>query len=142
MADDELLGQLRKVDLFAGLSDKDLKAVAERGAVTTHPAGAVLAEQDSSGVGFHLILTGSAEVEVRGESRGSMGPGAHFGEIALIDGEPRSATVRIGPDGATTFSLTAWKFKPLLEQYPEIPMAMLKVLCARLRRAEAALDAG
>jgi CRP/FNR family transcriptional regulator, cyclic AMP receptor protein len=142
MANEELLGQLRKVDLFADLSDKDLKVVADRGSVIDHAAGAVLTEQDKSGVGFHLILSGSADVEVRGEPRGSMGPGAYFGEVALIDGEPRSATVRVGGDGAQTFSLTAWSFKPLLTEYPEIPLALLKVLCARLRKAEAALDAG
>lgn len=140
MADAALLTQLRTVDLFADLSDKQLKAVADRGQVSQHPAGSVLAEQGSSGVAFHLLLSGSASVSVGGVERGSMTTGSHFGEVALIDGEPRSATVTIGPEGATTFSLTSWKFRPLLEEYPEIPLALLKVLCARLRRAEAAAD--
>jgi CRP/FNR family cyclic AMP-dependent transcriptional regulator len=142
MDQDELLKRLRSVDLFAGLSDRELRAVADSGAVNEHPAGSVLSEQGTSGVGFHLILRGGAEVEVHGKSAGSLGSGAHFGEIALIDGQPRSATVTIGPDGATTFSLTSWRFKPLLEKYPEIPLALLKVFCARLRKVESAADAG
>ena len=130
MSSDEVVAQLRAIDFFSALSDKDLRRVADRGSVHEHPAGSVLAEQDKSGVGFHLILTGTAQVEV----------GGGFGEISLIDGSPRSATVRVGPEGATTFALTSWKFAPLLQEYPEITLALLKTLCARLRRTEALLD--
>jgi CRP-like cAMP-binding protein len=138
---DEVREQLRTIDMFSTLSDKDLKAVIEQGSVGDHPAGSLLAEQDRTGVGFHLILTGSAEVIVNGEVRSQMGPGAHFGEISLLDGEPRSATVRVGPEGATTFSLTSWRFNPLLDKHPEMVRALVRTLCARLRRAEELLDA-
>jgi len=136
MSNDEVVSLLRAIDFFGGLSDKDLKRIAEVGSVHEHPAASVLAEHGKSGVGFHLILSGSAEVEVPGKGTFPMGRGAHFGEISLIDGAPRSATVRVGPDGATTFALTSWKFHPLLEKHPEIPMTLLKSLCARLRQAE------
>jgi CRP/FNR family transcriptional regulator, cyclic AMP receptor protein len=140
MSNDEVVGLLRAIDFFAGLSDKDLKRIAETGSVHEHPAGSVLAEHGKTGVGFHLVLTGSAEVEVPGKGTFPMNRGAHFGEISLIDGAPRSATVRVGPEGATTFALTSWKFNPLLEKHPEIPMALLKSLCGRLRHAERLLD--
>jgi len=140
MSSDEVVAQLRAIDFFSALSDKDLRRVADRGSVHEHPAGSVLAEQDKSGVGFHLILTGTAQVEVGGQTRASLKVGDHFGEISLIDGSPRSATVRVGPEGATTFALTSWKFAPLLQEYPEITLALLKTLCARLRRTEALLD--
>jgi len=140
MSNDEIVAQLRAIDFFSSLNDKDLRRIAERGSVHDHPAGSTLAEQDKTGVGFHLLLSGTAEVEVGGHQRTTMKKGDHFGEISLIDGSPRSATVRVGPDGAQTFALTSWKFAPLLEQHPEIPLALLKTLCARLRRAEELLD--
>jgi CRP/FNR family transcriptional regulator, cyclic AMP receptor protein len=140
MSNDEVVGLLRAIDFFGGLSDKDLKRIAETGSVHDHPAGSVLAEHGKSGVGFHLILSGTAEVEVPGKGSFPLARGAHFGEISLIDGAPRSATVRVGPDGAQTFALTSWKFNPLLERHPEISMALLKSLCGRLRDAERLLD--
>jgi CRP/FNR family cyclic AMP-dependent transcriptional regulator len=140
MSNEELIPQLRAVDLFSDLSDKALAGIANLGSVGDHPGGSVLAEQDHTGVGFHLLLSGDAEVSVNGEPRGTMKAGDHFGEVALIDGWPRSATVVVGPAGARTFSLTSWKFSPLLDQHPEITRSLLKSMCARLRKAEALLD--
>ncbi|MFZ0323815.1 MAG: cyclic nucleotide-binding domain-containing protein [Actinomycetes bacterium] len=140
MGNDELFAQLRAVDLFADLKDSYLRDIADRGSVVQHPAGSLLAEQGRSGVGFHLLLSGTADVEVGGQSRGTMKAGDHFGEISLIDGQPRSADVRVGAEGATTFALTSWNFTPLLDEHPEISRALLKGLCARLRNAEALLD--
>jgi CRP-like cAMP-binding protein len=141
MSNDELVAQLRAVDMFSTLSDKQLRQIAALGAVSDHPAGSVLSEQGRTGVGFHLMLSGTAQIEVGGQVRATIKAGDHFGEIALIDGEPRSATVRVGPDGARTFGLTSWKFGPLLDQHPEITLSLLKTLCGRLRRVEALLDA-
>lgn len=142
MSGDQVVTQLRAVDLFAGMTDKDLKALAERGSVVEHPAGHVIAEQDHTGVGLHVFLSGTADVEVGGQPSGSLNTGDSFGEISLIDGEPRSATVRVGSAGATTFSLTSWQFTPFLQEHPEVQFVMLKVLCARLRHAEAQLPHG
>lgn len=141
MSNDELVPQLRAVALFSGLSDKELKALAALGSVGDHPAGSVLAEQGRTGVGFHLLLSGEATVTVNGDERGVMKAGDHFGEVALIDGEARSATVTVCPGGARTFSLTSWKFAPLLEQHPKITMELLKAMCGMLRRTQAQLNA-
>jgi CRP-like cAMP-binding protein len=140
MSNDELVPRLRAVALFSGLSDKELKALADLGSVGDHPAGSVLAEQGRSGVGFHLLLSGNAAVTVNGEQRPPMKPGDYFGEVALIDGEPRSASVVVGPEGARTFSLTSWKFAPLLDQHPDITKQLLKAMCGMLRRTQALLD--
>ena len=90
-----------------------------------------------TGVCFYVILEGSADVEVHGEHRITLGAGQYFGETSLIDGQPRSATVVAGPEGMTAFALTAFDFAPILEENPPVALALLKVLASRLRAAEA-----
>jgi CRP-like cAMP-binding protein len=137
MADAETLDQrLAGVDLFAGLPQRALRTISERGREVYHEPGHVVATEGESGIAFHLVLEGSADVEVGGDSRPSLTAGDYFGEISMIDNKPRSATVRAGQDGMKTFSLSAWQFSPLLDNHPEIARAMLVNLCARLRAAE------
>jgi CRP-like cAMP-binding protein len=146
MTDDNLIRQLAKVDLFAGLSDKVLQRIEGQGETVSFEPFTHVTEEGSKvsgwapfspeGVRFYLILGGSADVEVHGIRRGTMSPGQYFGETSLIDGEPRSATVIAGPDGLSAFAVTAWAFAPILEENPPVAMAMLKVLARRLREAE------
>jgi len=128
--------RLAEIDMFAGLSETDRRAMAEQGHEVSYEARSVLAEEGMPRAAFHLVLAGSADVEVHGEHRGTLQPGAHFGEISLIDGAARSATVRAGPKGVTTFGIAHWAFTPILQEHPEVALHLLKVLCARLRAAE------
>ena len=68
----------------------------------------------------------------------TLGAGDYFGELALIDGKPRSADVVAGDSGLTTFALPKWEFDTLVKEHPEVLLPMLRVVVARLRRAEAA----
>ena len=136
-ADPNVVKALSQTDLFSSLSKRALERVASEARVVDHPAGKEITEQGGSAVGFHLITSGTASVSVNGAERPDMGPGRYFGEISLIDGNPRSATVTAKTDLAT-ISLVAWVFKPILEEEPEVARAMLKVVCARLRAAERA----
>jgi len=97
----------------------------------------VLASEGESGIGFHLVLEGSAEVDVHGQSAGTIGPSDYFGEVSVIDGQPRSASVRVGPNGLKTFTILAWNFRGMLDDHPQVAKALLVGLCARLRAAEA-----
>jgi CRP/FNR family cyclic AMP-dependent transcriptional regulator len=135
MAQDQRLERLRAVPLFAGLKDKELKDILGATRELDHPPGEIL-EEGSGGVGFHLILDGTATVLQGGQVRRTLGPGDYFGEISLIDGKPRSATIRA--DGTLrTLSLTAWTFQPLLEKHPALNHELLLGLCAHVREAEA-----
>ncbi len=134
MADSSKVGQLRAVPLFAGLKDKELKDILGRMREVSHDGGEIV-EEGGRGVGFHLILEGTVTVLKNGEVRRQLGPGDYFGEISLIDGKPRSATVK--PDGPVkTLSLPAWSFSSLLDAHPSLARELLIGLCAHLRAAE------
>jgi CRP/FNR family transcriptional regulator, cyclic AMP receptor protein len=128
---------LARIDLFEGLSSDVLSDLVARGTtLTTNPGGHVV-EQGSTDAGLQVVLEGSAEVLVNDVPRRSLKPGDYFGEISLIDGQPRSATVVGGPDGLTTFALSALSFQPVVKQNPEVAQTLLKALCARIRSLEA-----
>ena len=100
---------LRRVDLFADLKNKDRAAIAKQMRIVDVAEGHQVTEEGGGAVGFHLILEGTAQVKVGGEERNSLGPGDYFGEISLIDGLPRSATVTAS-SRMKTASLAAWDF--------------------------------
>jgi CRP/FNR family cyclic AMP-dependent transcriptional regulator len=148
MGADEIVPALEKVDLFQGLDHKVVRRLAEAGRVESFsPDETVLARGEPvsgwrafspKGVEFHVVLTGTATVILNGAHHGDLGPGDYFGELSLIDGEPRSADIVASTDGLTTFAISKWQFEELLEQHPQIAIPMLRVLTARLRAAEQA----
>lgn len=135
MADRELLERLRTVPLFEGLTDRQLSDVVGRSRVVEHSDGAEIVEEGRGAAGFHLILDGAATVIRGGQTRGTLGAGDYFGEISLIDGKPRSATIRAdGP--VRTLSLAAWNFSPLLDAHPTMARKLLVGLCRHVRAME------
>jgi CRP/FNR family cyclic AMP-dependent transcriptional regulator len=113
-----------------------LDKVAAKTRTVEHASGKEIASQGQSGLGFHLLISGTADVLVNGTVARHMEAGDYFGEISLIDGKPRSATV-VTTSPATTLSLAAWDFTPLLDEEPELTKALLLATCKRLRDAEA-----
>ena len=87
------------------------------------------------GLGFHLILDGEATVSQGGTTLRKLGPGDYFGEISMIDGRRRSATVTAETPLRAAYVSHA-TFEELLDQDPGFARGLLKVLCARLREAE------
>jgi CRP-like cAMP-binding protein len=150
MSDDRLIATLGQVDLFAGLSPRVLRRIAESGGVGSYEAGTEVIHAGDpvsgfrvfshEGVDMHVVLAGSAEVRVNGHTVGTLGAGSYFGELSLIDGKPRSADVLAGPAGMTTFALAKWSFDDILKAHPEVAVPMLRVVAGRLRRAESASD--
>ena len=127
---------LSEIDLFAGLPDDVLADLAGRGASVTTAPGEEVIHEGAADAGLRVILEGNAEVTVHGVKRGTMGPGQYFGEISLIDGQPRSATLTAGPTGITTYALSPLAFEPVLTSRPEVAVVLLRALCARIRRLE------
>lgn len=128
---------LEEVDLFSGFSKRALQRLRKHGKEVEHHPGHEVSIEGGYPYAFHLILEGSASVTVRGQSRPELGPGDYFGEISLIDGKPRSATVKAGKNGMRAFALSTFEFNSLLDAHPEVARVLLLNLCARIRSIEA-----
>jgi CRP/FNR family cyclic AMP-dependent transcriptional regulator len=136
MQEAEVARRLAAVEFFSGLSEAKRRQIAGKMVEMKHNPGRLLTEQGTDGASFHLILDGTAVVEVGGEARATLKDGDSFGEISLIDGQPRSATVIAGEGGLVTAALSSFAFAPWLDD-PEVSRGLLRVVTARLRAAEA-----
>ena len=125
---------LHDVPLFASLRPEDAEQVASMFKERRFAAGETVTKEGSGGAAFFLIQSGEATVSVRGERKAELKAGDHFGEIALIDGGERSATVTAGTD-LVCYGLTYWDFRPLVQQNPAIAWGLLQSL-ARMLRSE------
>jgi CRP-like cAMP-binding protein len=126
---------LGRVPLFSGVRPKDLKRLAKRMGERQFSEGDMITTEGESGVGFFVIEDGNATVSLKGEIVRTLGPGEYFGEVALIDSGPRSATV-VATTDLRCRGMTAWEFKPFVEQHPEVAWSLLENLTGRLREAE------
>jgi CRP-like cAMP-binding protein len=95
-------------------------------------AGETVAKEGAGGAAFFIIRAGEAAVTVHGDSRPGLGPGDYFGEISLIDGGERSATVTAVTD-LVCLGLTYWDFRPFVENNPAVAWGLLQSLAGRLR---------
>lgn len=123
--------------LFAGLSKRKLSEVAKRARTLRHKAGSEIASEGRNGLAFHVVAEGQAQVLVGGVARRTLYPGDYFGEISMIDGQPRSATVVAG-DGLVTYALNRTEFRSIVDGDPEVARAIMVALCGRIRAAELA----
>jgi CRP/FNR family transcriptional regulator, cyclic AMP receptor protein len=126
---------LQKVPLFKDLSSRDLKQLAGAMNERTYAAGREITTEGESGLGFFVVADGTATVTIDGQTRRQLGPGDHFGEMALIDGGMRSAQVTAETD-LTCYGMTAWNFRPFLKDHPDLVWALLQTLVSRLREVE------
>ena len=130
---------LRQVPLFAELSKRDLRRLADSMQEHSFQAGHEIVAEGKGGVGFFVILDGSARVSQGGDDRGTLATGDYFGEMALIDGDDRTATVRAESDMRCA-SMTTWNFRPFVKDHPEIGWALLTALVKRVRATQARID--
>jgi CRP/FNR family transcriptional regulator, cyclic AMP receptor protein len=127
---------IAEVDLFRALSKRQVKRLAAAAREVTHPAGRAVSTEGLGGLAFHYILDGSASVTRNGRELRTLGPGDYFGEISMIDGRPRSATVT-ALDAMTVLAIPHPDFESVIDEDPDFARQLLNILCARLREAEA-----
>ena len=126
---------IRGIPIFAELDDASVKQLASDFIEREFDAGQSIATEGEGGLNFFVVESGTAEVSVGGTSVATLGPGASFGEIALVDKSARSATVT-----ATTplraYALPVWSFRSFAESRPTVTWKLLELLAERLRAAE------
>ena len=123
---------LRKVPLFAGLDERELQEIALSMRERRFKAGDTMTQEGAAGVGFFVVEEGEADVTVSGESRGTVGPGDYFGEIALINESPRTATLTARSD-MLCYGMTPWDFRPLVETNSTIAWKLLTAMAEKMR---------
>jgi len=126
---------LREVPLFADFGQKELERLAGEFKERTFTEGSAVTREGATGAGFFVIAEGNANVSVGGEQKGTLGAGDHFGEIALIDDLPRSATITAATD-LRCYGLTPWDFRPFVEEHPQVAWSLLQTFARRLREAQ------
>jgi CRP/FNR family cyclic AMP-dependent transcriptional regulator len=131
----ELLAQ---VPIFAGLSRRHLGRIAGVAATKRFAAGSPLVRQGKPADAFYVILDGSARVDLPGRPV-TLEAGDFFGEMAILDGEPRSATVTATSE-ALVLMIPRAKFLKVLEAEPKIALAIMSTLTHRLRAVQAAVS--
>ena len=132
-----LKDSLCAVELFCELPDDLIEEVIARGSTVKVDPGVPVVKQGDRGAGRVRLLEGSADVVVDGRAVGSLSRGDYFGEMSLIDGSGRTATVTSGPEGLSAFRLSPAAFTNLIDQHPHTAMLLLKGLVSRVRKLEA-----
>ncbi|MGH2499330.1 MAG: cyclic nucleotide-binding domain-containing protein [Candidatus Limnocylindria bacterium] len=132
MARDERIEGLRRVPLFSHCSQKQLEFIVTRVEELDFPEGRTLCQQGKSGGDFFIILDGAAEVSHDGRRIRELTPGDFFGEIALVDNGPRTATVRAAT-ALRCLVLGPAQFRDVLHQDVTIAVSILQAMAARLR---------
>ncbi|MEP6624315.1 MAG: cyclic nucleotide-binding domain-containing protein [Acidimicrobiia bacterium] len=129
---------LAEVPLFAELSRAELRRIASVAKIASFRDGATMVEEGALGGRFFVIQSGTAKVTTGGRTRITLGPGSYFGELSVLDGQPRSASV-VATAPVVAWSIADFNFRALLKQYPALAVKLLGALGARLRQAERSL---
>ena len=126
---------LRNVPLFSDLDERDLQSLAEEFNERKFSEGDKIALEGEGGLMFFVVESGELNVEVHGEAVSTIGPGSSFGEIALIDRRPRTATV-IAASDVKAYGLPVFVFRPFVEARPQVAWKLLEAMADRLAAAE------
>ncbi|MGH2634588.1 MAG: cyclic nucleotide-binding domain-containing protein [Actinomycetota bacterium] len=128
----DVTARLAKVPIFSGCSKRELAIIGRAAKEVSHREGTVVAREGERGIGLFLILDGECSVTIGGKTKARLGPGDFFGEVALLDGGPRTATVTaLTP--LRLVGITGWVFRGLLMEHPSIALKTLEAVAGRLR---------
>jgi CRP-like cAMP-binding protein len=131
--------RLAEAPIFSELSDRNLKALAKAVKLRSVGPGEVVVRVGEGGLGFYVLLSGGVEVRKGNRVLARLGPGQFFGEMALLDEQPRSAdVVAAGP--TIVGVLSRWEFDAFAETHRGVYKGMLKELARRLRATDRSLS--
>ncbi|MEA2608710.1 MAG: family transcriptional regulator, cyclic receptor protein [Chloroflexota bacterium] len=125
----ELLATTR---LFSGVDASGLERIVARITELDVPADRVIVRQGEIGTGFFIVVSGAVRVVRDGESIAQLGPGEFFGELSVLDGQPRVAQV-ISSEPTICLALASWDFEAVVKEQPSVALAILRELAGRLR---------
>lgn len=135
MAKDTKLDQLARVRLFSACSKKELTTIGRASDEVTVADGAVLCKEGDPGHEFYLVLKGGVNVSRKGKKLNALGPGQHFGELALLHRGPRNATI-VANGETTLLVLGQREFSGVLDSIPGLAHKLLSQMAARLGEAD------
>ncbi len=129
----DVVGALRRVPLLGGLNERELERFARDFTERSIPAGSsIVKEGDEKGVGFFVIAEGEASVSLRGKEIAKLGPGDHFGEVALIRDRVRTASVTASTD-VRCFVTSFWEFRSFVKGNADVAWRLLERLADLLQ---------
>ena len=132
MAAPNIANKLAQVPIFSGCTKRELAIITRASKEVSHKEGTVIAREGERGIGLFLILEGQCNVSIGGKTKARLGPGDFFGEVALLDGGPRTATVT-AMSPVRLVGITGWVFRGLLMEHPSIALRTLESVAGRLR---------
>jgi CRP/FNR family cyclic AMP-dependent transcriptional regulator len=144
MAHEDIKAFLRRVPLFAGLTEPQFEQLAAGSARRSYPKGRTIVSEGEPSQSMYILLAGRAKVQ-RSDSEGKevilavLGSGEYFGEMSLIDDSPRSASV-ITLESSEFIAVSKEAFKAMLAQSPDMAMSVMRGLVRRLREADMKIE--
>jgi CRP-like cAMP-binding protein len=130
---DAIVEMLQKAPLWSVLTKEELKVIAHSFTELKYESGDVIVRKEEAGsrllsysgrrVGFYLIVDGAVEVRKYGRALSKLGPGQFFGEMALLDGQARSADV-VATEPTRCLTLSVWNFKDIMSDHPKIAVKL------------------
>ena len=136
---DQITDLLARTRLFSGVNAAGRERIADRMTEVDLPSDRVIARQGEIGTGFFIVVTGAARVLRDGETIAELGPGQFFGELSVIDRQPRVAQV-VSSGATTCLALASWDFEAVIAEQPSVALAILRELAGRLRELTAELS--
>ena len=131
----ERMAVLREVALFARMGTAELARIAKIGEEVVVAAGEPVFTEGEFGDALFVVLAGSVSITQRGRVLKTLGERSYFGEMSLLDGEARSATVKAAAD-CLLLRIRRQDFQQILAQHPDVASAVIRTLTSRVRTAE------
>jgi CRP/FNR family cyclic AMP-dependent transcriptional regulator len=132
---DAIIARLQDISIFAGCTKKELQEISRLATEVAVKEGQVLTREGEHGIEFGIVLEGTASVSQRGREVNRLEAGGHFGEMALIDDGPRTATI-IATSPMSLAVVARPEFGKLLDDVPALATAIMRGMAARLRQVD------